>query len=170
MTQHQCDQWDARFFALCGFLGSWSEDRHRLVGSVVVGPGNEIRATGYNGLPRKILAHPEPRHSRENGEKYLWYEHAERNAIYNLARAGVSALGCRMYVDSFPCADCARAIIQSGIAQLNSFSPDMNDPVFARHYPATETMFSESGVALRLFRKDDPRLRKVIEQFVAVSA
>jgi dCMP deaminase len=166
MIQHLCDDWDARFFALCTFLGAWSEDRSRQVGSVVVGPGNEIRATGYNGLPRKVLAHFEARYSHEDAEKYLWFEHAERNAIYNMARAGVSALGCRMYVDAFPCADCARAIIQSGIVELNSFPPDMTDKTFARHYTAAEAMFSESGISLRLFQRDDARLRQILEHFL----
>lgn len=166
MIYHSCDHWDARFFAMCRLLGSWSEDRSRQVGSVVVGPGNEIRATGYNGLPRKVAAHVETRHSRENGEKYFWFEHAERNAIYNMARAGVSALGCRMYVDTFPCADCARAVIQSGIAQLNSFPPDMSDATFARHYKVAETMFREAGVELKTFRRDDPRLQESWERFV----
>jgi dCMP deaminase len=137
------------------------------VGGVVVGPGNEIRATGYNGLPRKVRAHLETRHSRQDGEKYLWFEHAERNAIYNMARSGASSAGCRMYVDSFPCADCTRAIIQSGIVELNSFPPDMKDPTFARHYVAAEAMLKESEVAVRLFRKDDPGLQQVLEQFAA---
>jgi len=161
MIHQLCDHWDARFFSLCALLGSWSEDRSRQVGSVVVGPGNEIRATGYNGLPRKVGAQPEQRHSREDGEKYLWFEHAERNAIYNMARIGVPALGCRMYVDLFPCADCARSVIQSGLTELNTFSPDMSDTTFARHYAVAKTMFAESGVSLRLFSRDDPRLRKV---------
>jgi dCMP deaminase len=167
MIYHHCDYWDARFFALCTLLGSWSEDRSRQVGSIVVGPGNEIRATGYNGLPRKVSAHPETRHSRREGEKYLWFEHAERNAIYNMARSGTTSTGCRMYVDSFPCADCSRAIIQTGIVELNSFPPDMEDPTFARHYVAAETMLSESGVAVRLFGRDDPCLRQALEQFAA---
>lgn len=146
-------------------VGSWSEDQSRQVGSVVVTLGNEVLGTGYNGLPRKVQAHFEERHSREGGEKYLWFEHAERNAIYNMARAGVSALGARMYVDTFPCADCARGIIQSGITQVNSFAPDRTDKTFARHYAAAETMFAESGVALKLYRRDDPRLKEVMGRF-----
>lgn len=139
------------------------------MGSVIVGSGNEIRGTGYNGLPRKVSAHHEARHSREDGEKYLWFEHAERNAIYNMVRAGVSTLGCRMYVDNFPCSDCARAIIQSGIVQLNSFPPDAMDAKFARHYRAAETMFLESGVDVRLFQKEDALLREVEKRFMAAT-
>jgi dCMP deaminase len=139
------------------------------VGSVIVGPGNEIRGTGYNGFPRKVSAHDEARYSRENGEKYLWFEHAERNAIYNMARAGTSTLGCRVYVDNFPCADCARAIIQSGIVQINSFAADTMDANFARHYRVAETMFLESGVEVRLFRKDDALLSDAKKRFLAAA-
>jgi dCMP deaminase len=165
---HQCDIWDARLFVLCAVLGAWSEDRSRKVGSVVVGPGNEIRGAGYNGLPRGVFAQPDERHSREGGEKYLWFEHAERNAIYNMARAGVSAVGCRMYVDTFPCADCARGVIQSGIVEINSFEPDMRDAYFSRHYVVAQTMFAESGVVLKVFQKDDPVLKSAMTLLAAV--
>jgi dCMP deaminase len=150
----QLEVWDARFFSLCALLSSWSEDRKRQVGSVIVGPGNEVLGTGYNGLPRGVSAEHETRHSREDGEKYFWFEHAERNAIYNMARAGVSTVGCRMYVNNFPCADCARAIIQSGIAQLNSFPPDMTDAHFSKHYTVAKIMFKESGVDVRFFESE----------------
>ena len=166
---YQCDHWDARFFTLCTLLGSWSEDRNRQVGSVVVGAGNEIRGTGYNGLPRKVSSHQEERHSRKDGEKYFWFEHAERNAIYNMARAGISTLDCRMYVDNFPCADCARAIIQAGIGELNSFAPDMTDANFANHYRVAEAMLSEAGVNVRFFQKRDPLLREARERMLAAA-
>jgi dCMP deaminase len=154
---------------LCELLSSWSEDRSRQVGSVVIGTGNEVLGTGYNGLPRKVAADQEVRHSRDNGEKYLWFEHAERNAIYNMVRVGTSSLGARMYVNNFPCADCARAIIQSGISQLNSFAPDMNDANFARHYRVAETMLLESGVSVKLFRKEDTSLAEARTRFLAIS-
>jgi dCMP deaminase len=166
---HQCDSWDARFFSLCTLVGSWSEDRSRQVGSVIVGSGNEIRGTGYNGLPRKVSTYHEARHSREDGEKYLWLEHAERNAIYNMARTGVSTLGCRMYVDNFPCADCSRAIIQSGIVQLNSFPPDMMDATFVRHYRVAETMLLEAGIDVRLFRREDALLSETKKRFLTTA-
>jgi dCMP deaminase len=168
VTIYQCDRWDARFFLLCELLSSWSEDRSRQVGSVIVGAGNEVLATGYNGLPRKVSADQEARHSRNDGEKYLWFEHAERNAIYNMARVGVSSLGSRMYVNNFPCADCARAIIQSGISQLNSFAPDMNDANFARHYRAAEIMLLESGVAVRWFHREDASVAEARKRFLAI--
>ena len=109
------------FFTLCYLVASWSEDTSRKVGSVIVGPANEIRSTGYNGFARHVSSTREERYSRAAGEKYLWFEHAERNAIYNLARTGAGSEGCQMYASSYPCADCARAIIQSGIIGLRTF-------------------------------------------------
>src|ERR1700730_7777629 len=72
-------KWDARFFDLCGLVGSWSEDRSRRVGAVIVGPANEVRSLGFNGLPRRISTEDDERHNRADGEKYYWFEHAERN-------------------------------------------------------------------------------------------
>ena len=52
---------------------------------------------------------------QERPEKYYWFEHAERNSIYNAARIGVSTKGSKMYMTcGVPCADCARAIINAG--------------------------------------------------------
>ena len=123
----ECNKWDARFFAMSDLIASWSEDRNRKVGCVIVGDANEVRSIGYNGFPRNVNADPVERHSSKNDEKYLWFEHAERNAIYNMVRVGVSATNCKMYCNSFPCADCARAIIQSGISELRTYAPDLSD-------------------------------------------
>jgi dCMP deaminase len=147
------NNWDIRFFQLCNLLASWSEDRGRRVGAVVVGPGNEIRTTGYNGFPRGVNARVDNRHSKENGEKYLWFEHAERNAIYNAARFGASLEGCRIYCSLFPCAECVRAVIQSGINELNTHLPPKNDPVFNRSFEVSIEMLQEAGVGVRLFER-----------------
>jgi dCMP deaminase len=120
------------------------------VGCIIVGSGREIRSTGYNGLPRGIL-NSERRHSRDENEKYYWFEHAERNAIFNAARSGTSLIDCRMYVNLFPCADCTRAIIQSGINQLNTFMPQESEVFFKRSFEVSKEMFSEANVDLKFF-------------------
>jgi len=142
--------WDDRLFSLCRFIAGWSEDRSRKVGCVIIGTANEVRSIGFNGLPRGVMD-KDGRHSRESGEKYFWFEHAERNAIYNAARSGVSLSGCRMYCSHFPCADCARAIVQSGIAELLTFAPPERDQTFSRSYKIAEMILSEGGVKLRIF-------------------
>ena len=82
--------WDSRFMDLARHVGAWSKDRSRQVGCVVVGSDNSVRALGFNGFPRGLDDEKEQRHQRP--AKYLWTEHAERNAIYSAARNGVS--GC----------------------------------------------------------------------------
>ncbi len=162
MKIYDCDKWDARFFAMADLVASWSEDQSRKVGCVVVGDANEVRSTGYNGLPRGVNAeHPE-RHSREDGEKYLWFEHAERNTLYNMLRSGVSTSNCRMYCNSFPCADCARAIIQSGISELRTYAPDLEDKKFGRHFEVAMEMFREGGVAVQLYSREDKMISCVL--------
>src|SRR5215470_5170402 len=111
-TQSRKEQkWDHRFLALARHISEWSKDPSTKVGCVIVASTNEVRALGYNGFPRNFDDSP----SRlERPHKYLWTEHAERNAIYAAARAGVPLEGCRMYLSWFPCVDCARAAVQVG--------------------------------------------------------
>ena len=149
------NHWDVRFFELCHLVASWSEDRGRKVGAVIVGQSNEIRSTGYNGFPRKVDHNPVERHKRDNGEKYLWFEHAERNAIYNAARYGSITESCKIYSSLFPCAECVRGIIQSGIVEINTFSPPTDDEIFKRSFEVSQVMLEEAGVNLRIFREDD---------------
>jgi dCMP deaminase len=108
--------WDDTFLDICEVVAKRSKDRNTKVGAVIVGPDNEIRSTGYNSFPRGILDNLSSR--QERPAKYLYFEHAERNAIYNASRIGVSLRGCRVYIPWLPCAECARAIIQVGICQV----------------------------------------------------
>jgi dCMP deaminase len=144
-------KWDKRFLGLCVHLSAWSEERGRRVGSVIVGDGNVILSTGYNGLPRRVSALPDNRHDRAAGEKYLWFEHAERNAIYNAARIGVPLAGARIYSNLFPCADCTRAIIQSGIVELICYQPPEGDANFGRSMSVAMQLLEETGVKVTLY-------------------
>lgn len=108
--------WHQRYLDMAQLVSGWSKDDSTKVGAVIVGEAGQILATGYNGLPRGVDDNRSERNERP--EKYLWYEHAERNAIYNAARSGISLLGSTLYVPWHPCADCARGIIQSGIGSV----------------------------------------------------
>jgi dCMP deaminase len=145
-NQHK---WDKRFMMLAHHIATWSKERGRRVGAVIVGVDKEIRSTGYNGFPRGVDDDVEERHSRETGAKYLWSSHAERNAIYNAARVGVSIKGATIYVPWFPCADCAKAIIQSGIVHLVAYRPDMSDPKWSAEFSLVIEMLKESSVTVR---------------------
>lgn len=142
------DKWNRRFLALCGHISTWTEDRDFSVGAVIVGPDLEIRATGFNGLPRGVKAEDDSRFDRKSGEKFFWFEHAERNAIYNAARIGTSVNGCSIYVNRFPCADCARAIIQSGIATVLCPPKPQHDGALDHSFDVSEVLLAEAGVEL----------------------
>ena len=79
-----------------------------------------------------------------------WTEHAERNAIYNAARLGISLAGCTCYVNWFPCIDCARAIIQAGIVRLVGLEPDRTDVKWGADFEFAINLFEEVGVELTL--------------------
>jgi dCMP deaminase len=149
-------KWDERFMLLAHEIAAWSKERGRRVGAVIVGPDKEIRATGFNGLPRGVDDDVESRHARETGAKYLWSSHAERNAIYNAARIGIALKGCTLYVPWFPCVGCAQAIIQSGIAELVAYRPDMSDEKWAKEFEIVLQMFDEAGVNVRYLRELRP--------------
>ena len=106
-------------------------------------------APRFNGFPRGADDGRIERYERPT--KYAWTEHAERNAIYNAARIGVSVEGCRMYVPWFPCIDCARAIVQSGISELIAIKPDLDDPRWGDNFRITLELFKEVGLKTRWF-------------------
>jgi len=107
-------KWDYRFIGIAKEVASWSKDPDTKVGVVIVDDDRHIVSTGYNGIPRGVVDLP-CRLTRENGEKYVWVEHAERNA---LSQAVKSVKGCTMYTTLYPCNDCMKGIIQAGIRKI----------------------------------------------------
>ena len=98
--------------------GKRSKDPSTQVGACIVNKNNIIESIGYNGLP-KVCSDDEFPWDKE-GEtlktKYPFVVHAELNAILN--SKGKDLSGCRIYVALFPCNECAKAIIQSGISEV----------------------------------------------------
>jgi dCMP deaminase len=133
---------------LAKLISTWSKDPDVQVGCVIVGPDREVRSVGYNGLPRGVNDEIEERLTRPGKDD--WFEHAERNAIFNSSRMGVALLGCTAYVNGvhgFPCGPCARAFVQCGIKRLVGLPPDMSNEKYAKSYSNTMKMFQEAGVA-----------------------
>jgi len=148
--------WDDYFFDICEVVGSKSKDLSTHVGCVIVGPAHEIRSTGFNGFPSGVeddLDNFPERYKRP--EKYVWTEHSERNAIYLAARHGVSLVDCTIYLTWMPCAECARAIIQSGIQRVKVLAYDPQDaityPMF--RFDVTLMMFEEAGISVQVKQK-----------------
>lgn len=139
-------EWHEYWMTMVYMVASRSDDKDTHVGAVIVGDDNILRSTGYNGLPRKVEALP-GRLIRP--DKYHWMEHAERNAIFNAARTGVSLRQCTMYTNGLPCVECARAVIQSGIwvVMTDKCWWDADDrPEWRDSHTRTLKMFDEAGV------------------------
>lgn len=144
--------WDEYFMTMAFFVAMKSKDLSSHIGSVIVGPNNEIRSTGYNGFPRGVNDSIIARFQRPM--KYDYSEHSERNSLYNAARTGVCTDGCRMYTQGTPCCDCARAIIQSGIKEVIVHAAwELSDvqQKWKRAAEISKEMFHESGVKLRIY-------------------
>ncbi len=142
------DKWNKRFMELAFLVASWSKDPSTKTGAVIVGPDKEIRSTGYNGPVRGVNDDVQERLERPT--KYDFFEHAERNALYNACLTGVSVKGCTMFATHAPCVDCARAIIQSGIKTVitNKIVIDETTPknTWRDKLSVSAQMFEEAGV------------------------
>ncbi len=142
------DKWHNRFMDVAKLVASWSKDTSTKVGAVVVGPDKEIRSTGYNGLVRGVDDDIPERMERPT--KYDFFEHAERNAVYNACRMGTSLIGCIIYVTAMPCPDCARAIIQAGIKTVVTYrfveKEGQPQGTWRDKIGYSEQMFKEAGV------------------------
>ena len=142
--------WTEYFFEMAKVAASKSKDRSRGVGAVIANDDKRILSVGYNGFPSGCNDNIEERHERP--AKYLWTEHAERNAIYSAGRSGVPLIGATMYVTLFPCPGCARAIIQSGIKKVFTIKPDFEDKNWGEKWQVSMEMLYDGGVALEFIK------------------
>lgn len=146
--------WDQYFMTMAYLVSMKSKDPSTRVGAVIVGPDREIRATGYNGLPRGVADRNYRYEDREY--KLLAVNHAEENAILHCALNGVSARDCTLYCPWLPCSRCAKSVIQSGIKEVVF---DVNFPGnqegmegdWKRSIEITRELFNETGVVMRGF-------------------
>ncbi|MGQ9633975.1 MAG: deoxycytidylate deaminase [Bryobacteraceae bacterium] len=142
--------WDEYYLNICKMVAARSKDPNTQIGCVIAGPAHEIRSTGYNSLPRGIRDDVAERLERPT--KYLWMEHAERNAIYNAARCGTPLEGCTLYVEIMPCMDCGRAVVQAGIKEVVISRERMSQyssEYFEEHFRNVVELFREAGVRIR---------------------
>ena len=109
--------WDEYFMGLAHLSALRSKDPNTQVGAAIVDENIRVVSVGYNGFPTGVSDDEFP-WSREGDvltSKYAFVVHAELNAILNSQR---SVRGCTIYVSLFPCNECAKAIIQSGIKKI----------------------------------------------------
>ena len=119
MKREDYISWDEYFMGVALLAAERSKDPSTQVGACIVDEQDRILSTGYNGFPYGCTdsEYPWERSAEQtNDTKYPFVVHAELNAILN--NRGKNLSGSRIYVALFPCNECAKAIIQSGITEV----------------------------------------------------
>lgn len=150
--------WDEYFMALAKLTAMRSKDPSTQVGACIVGDDNRILSVGYNGTPNGFNDDDFPwdREGEPLETKYLYVCHAERNAILNFRGSRRELENARIYVALFPCNECAKEIIQSGIKEVVYISDKYAE---TDEVKAAKRMFNECGVA---YNKIKPEHQKVL--------
>ncbi len=120
MSEKRTDyiSWDEYFMGVAKLSAQRSKDPNTQVGACIVSGDNKILSMGYNGFPIGCSddEYPWSRVGDPLDNKYFYTTHSELNAILNYR--GGDLTGSKMYVTLFPCNECAKAIIQSGIKEI----------------------------------------------------
>ena len=149
--------WDEYFMGVAKLSALRSKDPSTQVGACIVGSDNRILSIGYNGTPNgyKDDIFPWDREGQPLNTKYLYVCHAEMNAVLNYRGSRKDLEGAKIYVALFPCNECAKVIIQSGIKEI-IYACDKyaeTDSVIA-----SKRLFDKCGVKYRML---DSKSRKL---------
>ncbi len=155
MKRQEYLSWDEYFMGIAVLSAKRSKDPSTQVGACIVNKDKKILSMGYNGMPRCCSDDEFPWDKNDNplDSKYLYVCHAELNAILNCDRGNVR--DCIVYTTLFPCNECAKAIIQSGIAEVVYMEDKYSD---SDSVIASKRMFDTAGVKYRLYNKSDKKL------------
>ena len=123
----------------------------RHVGAVLLSADGKTTISRCNTFPDGVQD-TEERHAG-NG-RLVWQEHAERNAIFAAARVGMATEGATLACSYFPCLECARAIVQSGIRHLHTLPPDLTDPVWGVSFGPSQAILREGGVQVHFSNRN----------------
>ena len=142
--------WDEYFMGIATLSAMRSKDPSTQVGACIVNEDKRILSMGYNGMPRCCSDDEYPWDKNDSAleSKYLYVCHAEFNAILNCSVGSVK--GCTVYTTLFPCNECAKAIIQSGIREVVYMSDKYAD---SDSVIAAKRMFTTAGVVFRRYEQ-----------------
>ena len=135
--------WEEYFTGFADWAAKKSKDLTQ-VGAALVDPDGVMCLTGFNGPPKGVVDLPE---RRERPAKYLFTSHAEENLINFAARKGIRTAGHSVFVTHFPCARCARSLIQAGIIRVIAGAGKTSMP--QEEFAAARQMFLEAQVEVR---------------------
>ena len=150
--------WDEYFMGIALLTAQRSKDDSSQVGACIVSRENKILSLGYNGMPIGCLDDEMPwgREGKPLETKYMYVCHAELNAILNHASGTGSLRGARIYTTLFPCNECAKAIIQSGIKTLVYDDDKYKD---TPSVIASKRMLDAAGVRYYRYKRTDREIR-----------
>ena len=152
--------WDEYFMGVAELSAMRSKDPNTQVGACIVSQDNKILSMGYNGFPAGCPDDEFP-WEREGADpyetKYFYSTHGELNAILNYR--GGSLEGSKIYVTLFPCNECAKAIIQSGIRTIIYGDDNYADTPAVR---ASKRMLQSAGVRLIPYKATGRRLEVLV--------
>lgn len=150
--------WDTYFMAVAKLSAKRSKDPSTQVGACIVSEDNRILSIGYNGTPNGFDddVFPWDREGHPLETKYLYVVHAERNAILNYRGNRRDFINAKIYVDLFPCNECAKEIIQSGIKEVIYLSDKYSN---TDEVIASKRLFDACGI---IYRELDEEKRKEI--------
>ena len=148
--------WDEYFMGVAMMSGMRSKDPNSQVGACIVSEDNKILSMGYNGFPKGCSddEFPWAREGDSLHTKYFYVTHSELNAILNYR--GGSLEGAKLYVSLFPCNECAKAIIQSGIKEVIY---DCNKYEGTAAVMASMKMFDAAGVNYHKYHRTDREIK-----------
>ena len=144
--------WDEFFMGVAQLAAKRSKDPSTQVGACIVSRDNRILSVGYNGTPNGFddIYFPWDREGEELETKYLYVVHAERNAILNYRGNSKDLEGAKIYVDLFPCNECAKEIIQCGIKEIYYLDDKY---AHTNGVIASKRMFDTCGVTYKCLKK-----------------
>lgn len=153
MKRQNYISWDEYFMGVAILASKRSKDPNTQVGACIVDENNIILSTGYNGFPYGCSDDAYSWEREGDDTKYKYVVHAELNAILNAK--GKDLYGSRIFVDLFPCNECAKAIIQSGIKEIIYLYDKYAD---SENTIASKKMLASAGVKMTHFK---PTLQKI---------
>lgn len=147
--------WGDYFMGLALLSAKRSKDPNTRVGACIVNENKKIISVGYNGMPIGCSddAFPWSREGEDLNTKYPYVVHAELNAILN---SKVDLSNCTIYVTMFPCNECTKAIIQSGIKHMIYLTNKYPDSTAVK---ASMKMLDSAGIT---YEKYIPRIDSVV--------
>lgn len=155
--------WDEYFMGIAIMVSKRSKDNRTQVGALIV-KNNRVLSTGYNGMPNNINDRELPWGVESDNfleNKHYYICHAELNAIVN---AATDLNGTTLYTTLFPCNECAKLIIQSGIKEIVYLSDKFNKDY--KQFKASEFILNKANIKTRKFRSNIKKIELSFDEKV----